>query len=504
MKITAVTPFVVDPGGGKNWLFVKVETDDGLHGWGECYTQADRDQSIEAHVHAAGALPGRPRSVHIKHFTYWAYHDFAAKRGAMDFYCAISGHRAGAVGHRRQGARRSRSTTCSADRAATRSASTPTAGTRAPGRPTAYAAKARGSRGARLHRAQVRPVPQPVARRTSHARPSGRRWSACAPCARRSGRTSTSWSRCTAGWRPMHAIRVARHARAVSTRSGTRSRSRRANIERAGRVPPRDPHADRDRRGALHASFEFREVFERRAADIINPDVCNVRRHPGAEGDRRDGRGRTTWSSRRTTTTAPRSGSPPRCTSRAAMPNFLITEYFVNFEPRGGSRGQPVPRRGRLRRAADRARASASSSTRTPWRATPIASSPRATSPRRGTKGRRRGNFLPAVVVTVVTAPANWHGDEHATGQRGAHHAREQHRHEDASPPKHILHRQPPERPDRALLIDVGASVTIPAPTGRAGSQAADFGATPGSARCAPGSGRCRRRRGAHGRPRPP
>ena len=54
MKITAVTPFVVDPGYGKNWLFVKVETSDGLHGWGECYTQADRDQSIVAHVKQLG------------------------------------------------------------------------------------------------------------------------------------------------------------------------------------------------------------------------------------------------------------------------------------------------------------------------------------------------------------------------------------------------------------------------------------------------------------------
>ncbi len=31
MKITAI----VDPGYGKNWLFVKVETSDGLHGWGD-------------------------------------------------------------------------------------------------------------------------------------------------------------------------------------------------------------------------------------------------------------------------------------------------------------------------------------------------------------------------------------------------------------------------------------------------------------------------------------
>src|SRR5215475_11571079 len=91
MKVTAVTPFVVDPGYGKNWLLVKVETSDGLHGWGECYTQADRDQSIMAHVRQlARYLIGRDAG-HIRHFTHWAYHDYAANRGAMDFWSAVSG-----------------------------------------------------------------------------------------------------------------------------------------------------------------------------------------------------------------------------------------------------------------------------------------------------------------------------------------------------------------------------------------------------------------------------
>ncbi|PYO53808.1 MAG: mandelate racemase/muconate lactonizing enzyme family protein, partial [Candidatus Rokuibacteriota bacterium] len=91
MKITAVTPFIVDPGYGKNWLFVKVETSDGLHGWGECYTQADRDHSIAAFVHQlARYLVGRDAG-HIRHFTHWAYHDFAAKRGSLDFFGAVSG-----------------------------------------------------------------------------------------------------------------------------------------------------------------------------------------------------------------------------------------------------------------------------------------------------------------------------------------------------------------------------------------------------------------------------
>ena len=50
MKIRSVTPFLADLGGAKNLLFVKVETDGGPHGWGECYTQADRDRSIVALV----------------------------------------------------------------------------------------------------------------------------------------------------------------------------------------------------------------------------------------------------------------------------------------------------------------------------------------------------------------------------------------------------------------------------------------------------------------------
>ena len=91
MKVTNVQTFLVHPGVGKNWLFVKVETDEGIHGWGECYTQADRDLAIEIHVQKLGDyLIGRS-PFNIKHFTFMAYHDFAGKRGAMDIYCAISG-----------------------------------------------------------------------------------------------------------------------------------------------------------------------------------------------------------------------------------------------------------------------------------------------------------------------------------------------------------------------------------------------------------------------------
>ena len=50
MEITAIRTYLVHPRIGKNWLFIKVETDSGLYGWGEAYTQADRDRTIEIHV----------------------------------------------------------------------------------------------------------------------------------------------------------------------------------------------------------------------------------------------------------------------------------------------------------------------------------------------------------------------------------------------------------------------------------------------------------------------
>jgi L-alanine-DL-glutamate epimerase-like enolase superfamily enzyme len=50
MKIARVQTFLVTPGVARNCLFVKLETDDDLVGWGECFTFADRDRVIEQHV----------------------------------------------------------------------------------------------------------------------------------------------------------------------------------------------------------------------------------------------------------------------------------------------------------------------------------------------------------------------------------------------------------------------------------------------------------------------
>ena len=91
MKITDIKVFTINPGVGKNLMFVKMETDAGITGWGEAYTQSDRDASIEAHITELSRYLVDRDPFHIRHFTHIAYEDFATKRGSMDFHCAVSG-----------------------------------------------------------------------------------------------------------------------------------------------------------------------------------------------------------------------------------------------------------------------------------------------------------------------------------------------------------------------------------------------------------------------------
>ena len=76
---------------GKNLCFVRLETADGLHGWGECYTQSDRDIQITAHLEAMRRYIVGWDSTRIKPWTDAIHNDFGNRRGAMDLYSAISG-----------------------------------------------------------------------------------------------------------------------------------------------------------------------------------------------------------------------------------------------------------------------------------------------------------------------------------------------------------------------------------------------------------------------------
>lgn len=89
--IEHVKTYVMDSSGPKDWVFVRVATREGITGWGECYTAADREGAIAALADRLGAyLVGR-KLAEIRHFTRVAYLDIGGKRGSMELYCALSG-----------------------------------------------------------------------------------------------------------------------------------------------------------------------------------------------------------------------------------------------------------------------------------------------------------------------------------------------------------------------------------------------------------------------------
>ncbi|MCF8068176.1 MAG: mandelate racemase/muconate lactonizing enzyme family protein [Desulfobacterales bacterium] len=97
MKVTDIKTFFVDSGvtvdlgDTKNWLLIKVETDEGIHGWGECHTLLDRERSIAAYVDHIGKYFVGRNPLNIKHFTTVMYEDYADRQRSMDYFSAISG-----------------------------------------------------------------------------------------------------------------------------------------------------------------------------------------------------------------------------------------------------------------------------------------------------------------------------------------------------------------------------------------------------------------------------
>src|ERR1700736_5833030 len=91
MKIARVECLSVHSGWRKNFVFVRIETDAGVVGWGEAYSQYDRDRAIAAQVEELDRyLIGRD-PFHIRHILKIAFDDYAQRRGSLEFYCATSG-----------------------------------------------------------------------------------------------------------------------------------------------------------------------------------------------------------------------------------------------------------------------------------------------------------------------------------------------------------------------------------------------------------------------------
>lgn len=90
MKITSVKPYLFHPGVGKNLLFTRVETDEGLYGWGEGYVVQGKEKAVAAYVESiAPFMIGRSPHA-VKHTGKALFNDFTTRRSSCDFYAAWS------------------------------------------------------------------------------------------------------------------------------------------------------------------------------------------------------------------------------------------------------------------------------------------------------------------------------------------------------------------------------------------------------------------------------
>ena len=328
MKITAIKTFLVHPGVGKNWLFVKIETDAGLHGWGEAYTQADRDRTIEVHIQQlARYLVGR-NPFDIKHFTFMAYTDFASKRGAMDLYSAISGIEQALwdiVG------KATGQPVYNLLGGACRDKVRVYANGWSGGDPDQLPERATALIERGFTALKFDPFPNPW--RTLIDREAEQTAVERVRAVRKAvGPEVDILVEVHRRLAPMHAIRVARmleplapfwYEEPVSARDldGLAEAKRNINL----------PVVTGEE---LYTKTEFRDVFHKRAADIINPDVCNC----GGILELRD---IAAMAEVYHVAVSPHNynsttlGLAATLQAAAGMPNFLITEYFVNFESIG-------------------------------------------------------------------------------------------------------------------------------------------------------------------------
>ena len=90
MKITHVESFLFNPGATRNLLFLRIETESGLYGWGEAYVTAEKEKAVDEYLKGmAPHLIGR--SAHnIRHLGQVLFDDFVIRRNSIGFLSAWS------------------------------------------------------------------------------------------------------------------------------------------------------------------------------------------------------------------------------------------------------------------------------------------------------------------------------------------------------------------------------------------------------------------------------
>ena len=326
MKITALKTYLVDSGSAKHWLFVKVETDEGLHGWGEAYTQLDRDRQLEVQIQELARYVEGRNPVNIKHFCFMAYNDFAGKRGSLELFCAISaieqalwdiaGKAADQPVYNLLGGVFREKIRVYAN------------GWGRDGTPEQAAEAAAATVAAGFTALKFAPFPGPW-RAWINNREEAAAVARIAAVREAVGPDVEILVEVHRRLAPMHAIRVARllepyrpywYEEPVSAQDLDSLAEVRRNIN----LPVVTGEE-------LYTKNDFRPVFEKRAADILNPDVCNCGgilelREIGAMAEAYH----VAIAPHGYNSTAV--GLAAMLHGVAAMPNFLIGEYFVNFE----------------------------------------------------------------------------------------------------------------------------------------------------------------------------
>jgi galactonate dehydratase len=338
VRVSRVQSFLVDSGASKNWLFVKVETDAGLHGWGEAYTQADRDASIQAHVEAMGRyLVGRSPFA-IKHFGHVMHVDYAVRRPAVEVFSALSGIEQALwdvvgtatgqpVYNLLGGPCRDRIRVYA------------NGWYKGAGSPEDYARQARAVVDRGFSALKFDPFRDPW--RQHIGRAGEDHAVACVQAVREAvGPDVEILVEVHRRLAPNEAIRVARRLEPLSPfwyeePVDAENLGALAEVRQGTTLPVVTGEA-------LYTKNQFAEVFARRAADYINPDVCNcggilalkeiaALAEPAYVAVAPHNYNSTTV------------GLAATLQVSALLPNFLITEYFVNAEERGRAIAHGLP-----------------------------------------------------------------------------------------------------------------------------------------------------------------
>ena len=330
MQITDIKTFLVHPGKAKNLCFVKIETDEGIYGWGECYTQSDRDVQITAHVDQLKRyLIGRDPT-NIKHFTQMAFDDFAGRRGSMDYYCAISGleHAMWDIAGKAYGA-----PVHKLIGGACRDKIRVYANGWSGGNPTPDSLAERASEVIEAGFTALKFDPIPGRWRTYVSKDVERAAVENVRAVREAvGPDVDILVEMHRRLAPMHAVRIAHEIEQYrpfwfEEPILAENIPALASVRQKINIPVVTGEE-------LYTKFEFREVFERQAADILNPDVCNV-------GGILELKEIAAMAEPYFVVISPHNfnsttvGLAATIQVSAAIPNFLITEYFVNLEELG-------------------------------------------------------------------------------------------------------------------------------------------------------------------------